>query len=518
MNVLLITTDQQQAATIGAYGSRVCQTPNLDRLAAQGVRYDACRTQQPFCQPARASILTGQYPSTHGVTFNGIDLPDDAVEQSVATRFGEAGYRTGYFGKAHWASTFPFFPTGKLESVEGSAAMPEDWTGPYFGFDHVQLVLFGHAMRVAPVMGSFSWCFGPAPMGLHYGRWLYEEGVARGNELLRLMQPEAAGAKWDSTQTWRSVLPEEAHPTTWVADRAIDWLDASSADGEPFFGWVSFTDPHHPMDPPARWFDMYSPDDVAEVLPDRTREAAGNKPPLHELWSRGNNGGIFEWANPGGATLSDRDLAKMTAAYFGLVSQLDHNIGRILDRLDELGIADDTLVIMTTDHGEYLGAHNQIFKGPLHYEELLRVAMIARGPGVVAAPGGTVADPVGTIDLQPTMLSAAGLPVPDYCEGAVLPGFAGGTAREWSLTEDDFDVLFRVPLRTIATDRYKLTVNLDTPGGMAELYDLHDDPGEFVNRWDDPAYAAAQADMDALLKDEGVRPQQRKLDKVGLVG
>ncbi|MCB1261776.1 MAG: sulfatase-like hydrolase/transferase, partial [Acidimicrobiales bacterium] len=109
-NVLLITTDQHRVDAIGAYGNPVIQTPNLDRLAAEGTRWTGCRTNHPFCQPARATILTGQYSTTHGVTFNGIDLPEDAVEQSVATRFGEAGYRTGYFGKAHFASTYPFFP------------------------------------------------------------------------------------------------------------------------------------------------------------------------------------------------------------------------------------------------------------------------------------------------------------------------------------------------------------------------------------------------------------------------
>src|SRR6266851_3043981 len=153
MNVLLITTDQQRADSIGAYGNQVCQTPNLDRLAAEGARFSACRTQNPYCQPARATILTGTYPSTHGVTSNGIDLPEEAASFSVARLLGEAGYRTALIGKAHFASTFPVLPTGRLESVEGSAQLPEDWHGPYFGFEHVELVLFGHNLRIAPLMG-----------------------------------------------------------------------------------------------------------------------------------------------------------------------------------------------------------------------------------------------------------------------------------------------------------------------------------------------------------------------------
>jgi arylsulfatase A-like enzyme len=509
-NVLLITTDQQRADSIGAYGNPVCQTPHIDRLASEGTRFTACRTQHPFCQPARATILTGQYPSTHGVTFNGIDLPDEAEAQSVATAFGEAGYRTALLGKAHFASVFPYYPTGKLESVEGSARMPDDWTGPYFGFDHVQLVLFGHNMRTAPLMGRWSWWMGPAPLGLHYGRWVYRDGPARGDELVRLSTPEAAGAMWDHTQTWRSAVPEEEHPTTWIADRTIDWLRDRAAADERFFGWVSFTDPHHPMDPPAPWFDRYTPDDVVEVMPDRKAETFEGKPFLHQRWSQGARNSPLEFGNPGGALYTDAELARMIAAYYGMVSQLDHNIGRIVGELDELGLTDDTLVIMTTDHGELLGDHQMIFKGPLHYEGLLNVALIARGPGFDA--GAVVDEPVGTIDLAPTMLATAGIDTPDHLEGRrLLDG-----PREWVLTEDDFDVMIKVPLRTVTTKRYKLTRQLDAPAN-GELYDLHDDPGELVNLWNDPERKAIKDDLLALLDE--VTPQKgRDLPSVGLVG
>jgi arylsulfatase A-like enzyme len=115
MNVLLVTTDQQKATTIGAYGDPLGATPALDRLAAAGTRFSRCRTQNPFCQPARATILTGQHPSTHGVVRNGIDLPPEAAAESVATRFTDAGFATGFFGKAHFASYFPDFSTGSIE-------------------------------------------------------------------------------------------------------------------------------------------------------------------------------------------------------------------------------------------------------------------------------------------------------------------------------------------------------------------------------------------------------------------
>jgi arylsulfatase A-like enzyme len=516
VNVLLITTDQQRADTIGAYGNPVCQTPNLDALASAGTTFTAARTQNPFCQPARATILTSTLPSTHGVTFNGRDLPERQVDRAVSTVFGDAGHRTGFFGKAHFATTFPYLPTGKAESVEGSAHVGPEWRGPYFGFDEVQLILFGHNLRTAPLMGNWNWCFGPAPFGLHYARYLYRDGVEAGNERVAAMQPEAAGAVWDETQTWRSQIAEEDHPTTWTADVAIDWLRARADHGSPFFGWVSFADPHHPMDPPARWFDMYDPADVAEVMPTQREGELDTKPPLHRFWTQGARGGPLEWANPGGANLSDEQLARMIAAYYGMVSQLDHAIGRILDTLDELGLADNTIVVMTTDHGEMLGDHRIIFKGPVHYEGLLRVPLIVRGPGVPAGERATA--PVGTIDLAPTMLRMAGVDVPSHMQGRPLLDDDGRPVdREHVLTEDDFDAVVSIPLRTITTDRYKLTAYLDAPH-QGELYDLDDDPGEFVNRWDDPSYASIRSDLAATLTDLTVRVDASvALPAVGLV-
>jgi arylsulfatase A-like enzyme len=506
MNILLITTDQQRADSLGVEGSPLGATPRLDALAAEGTRFAAARTQNPFCQPARATILTGTYPSTHGVTFNGVDLPFDAADRSFATLLArDAGHRTAFFGKAHFATTYPYFPTGRIESVEGSARVDPEWHGPYFGFEHCELMMFGHNLRIADLMGRWNWTYGPPPFGLHYAQYLFRDGFDAGAERLRLMQPEAAGGTWDYLQTWRNALAEEDHPTTWVADRACEWL--RNVDGE-FCAWVSFTDPHHPMDPPAPWSDRYTPEDVLEVLPTVHENEHDDSPPMHKFLSKGMRGRPLEWANPGGANYSREELATMTAGYYGMVAQLDHNIGRVLDVLTERGIADDTLVIATTDHGEFLGEHQMIFKGPFGYDSLLRVPLIVRGPGVAA--GVVVKDPVGTIDLAPTMLEAAGLPVPEWVEGRSLHD----QPREWVLTEDDFAVQVRIPLRTITTRRYKLHRYLDAEFG--ELYDLQEDPGEIVNRWDDDAYASTKSELMTLLNDV-MNHEVRKEPSVGLV-
>jgi len=198
----------------------------------------------------------------------------------------------------------------------------------------------------------------------------------------------------------------------------------------------------------------------------------------------------------------------MTAGYYGMVAQLDHAVGRVLDVLDERGLADDTLVIVTTDHGEFLGEHQMIFKGPFGYDSLLRVPLVVRGPGIDAQR--VVDDPVGTIDLAPTMLDAAGLEVPKWMEGRPLRDLP----REYVLTENDFEIMVSIPLRTLTTTRYKLHRYLEAPFG--ELYDLQEDPGEIVNRWDDPDYAATKSDLLALLGDV-MNDEVRKEPSVGLV-
>jgi len=490
MNVLLVTTDQQKATTIGAYGDPLGATPALDRLATQGTRYTRCRTQNPFCQPARATILTGQYPSTHGVIRNGIDLPAEAARDSVATRFAEAGFATAFFGKAHFASYFPDFPTGRVESVPDSASVPPDWCGPYFGFEHVELVTDVHNIRLAPHTGRWNWGFGPPPMGLHYARYLFRDGRERGLERLRLMQPEAAGHTWDATQTWRNQLPEEDHPTTWISDRAIDWLGRTD---QPFFAWVSFPDPHHPFDPPRPWCDRYAAADMLAVLPEAHAEEFDTKPEFHRLWTTGFRGTEWEWANPGWALFSREEQCTILAHYYGMIAQLDHAISRVLAALEARGLAGDTLVIFTGDHGDYMGDHQMMLKAPIHYESLIRVPLIVRGPGFAA--GSVVADPVGTIDVAPTALAACGLAVPPAMEGRAL---ADGR-RELILTEDDI-IRGSFAFRTLTTRRYRITRDEAVPE-RGELYDLTEDPGELVNRWDDPALRAVRRDLLATLDD-----------------
>lgn len=504
VNVLLVTADQHKATTVGAYGDPLGATPNLDRLAAQGTTFTRCRTQNPFCQPARATILTGVHPSTHGILRNGIDLPDEAVDESVATHLARAGAATAFFGHAHFASRTPDFPTGRVESIADSAAVPPDWCGPYVGFSRVELSI---GLDFPGKEGKWSWAFGPPPFGLHYARHLFRDGHDRGVERLRLMQPEAAGRTWDHTQTWKSALPEEDHVTTWIADRTIEWLRNVP---EPFFAWVSFTAPHHPFDPPHPWCDRYDPAGVGDVIPKEQPGELEAKPAMHRSWSEGLRGTPYEWANPGWATLTDEERRTMVAAYYGMVAQVDHAVGRIVDALDQRGAGDRTLVAYTADHGEYLGDHQLLFKGPIHYESLVRVPLVVRGPGF--KPGARVDEPAGTIDLAPTFLHATGVPAPDALEGTSL---TAGT-REHVLTETEM-LPNALRLRTLTTKQWRITRDLDVDDN-GELYDLSEDPGELVNRWSDPGCAAVRSDLVATLHDVMRHDLGRELPQVCQAG
>ncbi|MEC7164930.1 MAG: sulfatase-like hydrolase/transferase, partial [SAR324 cluster bacterium] len=160
-NLLIITTDQHRGDCYGFEGRKV-KTPHIDQLAAAGTRFQHCITPSAMCQPARASMLTGLYPLTHGVVDNGIDLPPETGDAGFAGQLGRNGYHTAFIGKAHFSSYNTFSPTGTPECHQSSPNFSDDWNGPDMGFEEAQLLVLGHELKE---MAS-------APKGLHYERWL----------------------------------------------------------------------------------------------------------------------------------------------------------------------------------------------------------------------------------------------------------------------------------------------------------------------------------------------------------
>lgn len=487
-NILLLTSDQHRADCYG-FAGRSVKTPHLDALAAGGTHFDACITPNVVCQPSRASMLTGLLPRTHGVHDNGIDLPPNIGEKGFATMLTQAGYDTAFIGKAHFATYHTNQPTGTPECIKSSANYDADWYGPYMGFEHVELMMIGHNWFLPP----------KPPEGQHYERWYYADGQGDVKNALynQHLPPESIAA-----QTWHSALPSAWHNSTWTGDRTVEYVKQAAQSDKPFCLWASFPDPHHPFDAPDPWSRMHHPDEV-DLPKYRTRDfdrrpwwhraAVETKPQgsaehvaIRESYSRI-------------APQSDQQLRELIANYYGMISLIDHQVGRIMIALAEAGIEDDTLVIFTTDHGDWLGDHGLILKGPMHYEGLLKVGCIVKGQGVPA--GKVVKTPVSTLDLLPTFADYAGAsPLVDPHGRSLKLLIEGDASRDYAYNEWDLlpnRVGVALALKTVRTQTHKLTI--DSESGAGELYDLVEDPHEMENRFDDPGYQAVRKELEAMI-------------------
>ena len=486
-NILFITSDQQRADCIG-YERPQVRTPHLDALAAGGTRFSTCITPNVVCQPARASILTGQLPLTHGVWDNGVDLDPAIGARGIAGSLAKSGYATTFVGKAHFSTKNTFKPTGTPECKKSALDYPDDWYGPYMGFQHVELASLGkfHRNRLpsdAPVIHRFEHWFLSHPGALE--DW---------QRSLR----EVSGA----AQTWFSALPPARHSSAWVADRTLALIEQWKGSDQPFFAWASFPDPHHPFDCPSPWREMYEAKDMQ--LPAHRTLDLDKRP----WWHRAALEGTPQIADPELAKFrqegfkvppqSDAQLADMTANYYGMISHMDHHIGRILDGLRAAGLMDNTLIVFASDHGDMLGDHGLYLKGPMIYEGVLRVPMVMSGPGIPV--GQVVSTPVSTLDLAATFLEVAGLRSESEQSRSLVPVVNGSETREcawseWHVHPARLGVALQ--LRTVRTPRYSFTLELASQAG--ELYDLEEDPNQMVNRFEDAAYRQVVRDMTALI-------------------
>ena len=487
-NFLIITADQHRGDCLGVEGRRV-RTPNLDRMAQSGARFTAAICPSPVCQPARASILTGQLCRTHGVHDNGIDLDTETGDRGFAGTLGAAGYDTALFGKAHFSSYDARQPTGRPESVLSSPDFGPDWNGPYMGFSHVELMLSGPSNH--PPLTP--------PKGLHYERFFYADGDGEARCKAYLAN---GGDTRGAAQTWHSQLPTNWHYTPWTADRAIEWLKHGRDRQKPFCAWVSFVDPHHPFDCPEPWSRLHDPADVD--LPAHRGRDLDRRPWWHraalENTPQGNAAEVSvrsTYSRIGPQT--DEQLREIIANTYGQIAFIDEQVGRLLTALAEAGVDDNTVVIYSSDHGDWLGDHGLILKGPMPYEGLLRVPLLMKGPGV---PRGAVIDePVSTLDIAATLHDLSGtVPgLPQHGQ-SLVPVYRGSEGRDFAMMEWELlpnRVGVALSLRTVRTRTAKLTVDLRS--GAGEMYDLAADPDEMHNIVDDPADAAMRARLEDYL-------------------
>ncbi len=497
-NILLITSDQHHWSALGAINPKI-KTPNLDRLCAAGTRFNRAYCPNPTCTPTRASIITGQYPSTHGAWSLGTKLDEDAPTVGDAFRAGD--YHSFLVGKAHFQ---PLASAPDQTSVESYPILHDldywrtfnDHHTPWYGFDHVELTR-NHADE--------------AHVGQHYAIWLEEQGLDNWRDYFsdpKTGQPKRYGA-WD--------LPAELHYSNWTASRTIALVEESAQSDKPFFGWASFHDPHPPYLIPEPWASMYDPADMEpgtllenemELLPEHFRLTQQERPDYsaYQETPHGNHG--FN------SHLQDDEKGRRDMAiYYGMVSFMDEQIGRILDALDEQGLSENTLIVFTTDHGHFLGQHGLWHKGAFHYEDAIRVPFIASWPGHIAA-GAQSEALQSLVDLAPTFLAACDLPISGAMQGVnQLPVWA----NEIENARDEVIVEFRhqptrVHLRTLVTKRYKLTIYRDQTYG--ELFDLQADPDERRNLWDDAPSAEVKAEMFQRLAYAEMRREPTALARI----
>jgi arylsulfatase A-like enzyme len=505
-NFVLFITDQHRADYLGSYGHPVLKTPHIDSIAARGVSFDRCYVATPVCMPNRSTLMTGRMPSVHGARGNGNPLSLRANTFVDALRAG--GYTTALVGKSHLQNFTGFGPiTKRPPAREGDRLLDADfaeafkpvagegpydqeqparWSSgrdftmqlPFYGFEHVDLCT-DHGHRV----------------GGHYYVWLKSKRVDA--DALRDAKNQLPH-DYVCPQAIRTAIPEELYPTGYIAEKACEWLDghARGKGGAPFFLMVSFPDPHHPFTPPGRYWSMYRPDDMALPPSFDLGHRPLARPVAWALAQREN--GKADTAGQAAFAVNEREAREAMALSCGMIANIDDCIGVVLKRLAAAGLANDTVVIFTTDHGDYLGDHRLLLKGPAHYEGITHVPFIWAEPREQSARRSDAL--CGTLDIAPTILDRAHVQPYNGIQGEsllpVIEGGALGGARDGLVIEDDQQrpsLGFAAPprLRTLITKRYRLTIaNGDRYG---ELYDRDNDPHEMENLFDAAAHRAVRA-------------------------
>ena len=466
-NILLICTDQQRYDAVGASGNPYIRTPNLDRLAAGGVRFENCYAQSPVCAPSRASLMTGRYPHNHGLWANGVDLP--ATETLFTRVLADHGYDCGLAGKLHLGAA----RAGRVEPRLDDGFRVFNWAhDPYV----------------------------PSP-GNHYHRWLQTEHPG-------VLEPALASGN-DAFDR----LPTEQHYSHWLGEQAIDFLTTTRDRDKPFCFIANFFDPHHGFGAPDSYRARYDP---AELPPPVTSEEdLATKPAIYTEASIASYAG----ADAGFRDYTPAQIQEIRAQYYAMVSLVDDEVGRILQALESEGLAENTIVVFTSDHGELLGDHQMLLKGPMMFDCSIRVPLIVRWPGQL--PENTVrTELVEWIDLAPTLLAAAGAGRLERGQGQSLLPLArdGSTAgrRDWALSEyRDSCWPYDPPVHTtmLRQGTWKLVVHHGPPATArdrdGELYDLAADPDELVNLWHDPHAQQSRLAMTSLLLDVLVATEDR---------
>jgi arylsulfatase A-like enzyme len=434
-NILLITADQQRFDTLGVNGNDWVKTPHLDRLASRGVSFSQAHVQGTICVPSRACIQTGRYAHQHGVNYMEWRMEETPGlppgETTFMERLQTSGYHTAAFGYINTPAQRGF------DEMQLTGSKGERW-------------IYSSGMEI-----------GAAPLGPDYAAWL-EKRHPGGYEKIYEQRRHPDYRKYMTAI--RNVLPMEEYIDSWTGQNTVDFLQRSHS--RPFFAWCGFCGPHGPMDPPAPYADMYSPERIPFTA----------------------NYHLDMQRRPRSTTQEQDALARRYYShYYGLVSLLDEWVGRMVAALEQRGLLDNTLILYTADHGEMLFDFGRTGKA-LFYEPVTRV------PPIIAPPspaGGAKAvrhdDGLAEVfDIAPTILDYAGAKVPKNLAASSLRPRLEGHAPGKSVVLSEYVSNDRdVRGACLRSDHGKYIQWTDNRGD--EFYDMEHDPLERRNLIADPA-------------------------------
>ncbi len=466
-NVLFIMADQLRADCLGANGNRLIRTPAIDRLAVESVNLTRAFVQAPVCVPSRISFFTGRYPHSHKNRVN--YTPCDPKEVMWQRLFQQAGYRTGSVGKLH------FHP-------------PTSDHARSTGFDRV--LLDDGIPKTDPYSDYVLWRSRNDPQAaIHYNSTVKERIPGK--------------------NPFRAVIDYEFTPTAWVGARTCDMLRDFLSSPEPFFLFSSFFKPHSPHTVAAPFDSLYDREQIPLPRPVTMDYMKTLPRPVQAQILRGK----------GEYRMEEERLQWVLRSYYGGVSMVDREVGRILEVLEKSEQARNTIVIFTSDHGDQLMEHGLEGKN-VFFEDSVHVPLLIRHPEKLPARRRDAL--VETVDLLPTISDLCGVSVPENCQGRsfaglIQPGQGGYEPREFVFAENiipevitggQLDLPF-VPgkgvggilhpdAKMIRTARWKLNYY---PGGPGELYDLESDPHEYRNLYADPACQGTVRDLTGRLLD-----------------
>lgn len=481
-NVLLIVVDQWRGDHLRHLGADWVKTPRLDALAKRGVTFARNFCQGAPCGPARTSLQTGKYVMNHRVVYNGVPL--DARHDHLARMLRRAGYDPALVG---YSTTTPdprgLSPTDTRFRTNGDIA--DSW--------RVIAQLDEQRNRTDMARNYLGWVAGRAP---HHA----------GKSADALWAPRSGSSRPDGTPT---VVEAELSDSAWLTESALEYLRGRPHDA-PWMLHYGLYRPHPPFNAPAP-YNASTPLHAipAPVRATRREDEAGGHPYLAHLHGTQDLGGYIVGGKGNVADLTDDELRHLRQAYCGLIEEADMQIGRVLDALAEQGRLDDTLIVMTSDHGEQLGDHWLLGKMGFH-DQSYHVPLIVVDPSRRAdATRGKIVDGLSeSIDILPTILEWLGLEVPHTCDGrSLLPVVHGGDDRGKDAVHFEFSLRggFLAPQRRIlgldwrncdlAVMRTPTHKYVHFQALPPVLFDLRDDPHELRNRAADPACREVMLDM-----------------------